>query len=67
MALKKAHRLVSPRSQPGGWECIQRGSASRQATGGGASLTSSQPIVWEPVRARAVSFISAILVKVADI
>ncbi|MEH1852337.1 MAG: hypothetical protein V7L11_11775 [Nostoc sp.] len=37
MALRKAQRLVSPRSQPPGWECIQRGSASCQATGGGAS------------------------------
>ncbi|WP_292753482.1 hypothetical protein [Nostoc sp. NMS4] len=26
-----------PRSQPPGWECITRGSASGQATGGGAS------------------------------
>ncbi|MEH1906641.1 MAG: hypothetical protein V7L05_25420 [Nostoc sp.] len=36
MALRKAQRLVSPRSQPGGWECILRGSASLQATGGGS-------------------------------
>ncbi|MEH1765866.1 MAG: hypothetical protein V7L27_00875 [Nostoc sp.] len=37
MALRKAQRLVSPRSQPPGWECIQGAAASRQATGGGAS------------------------------
>ncbi|MEH1766077.1 MAG: helix-turn-helix domain-containing protein, partial [Nostoc sp.] len=37
MALRKAQRLVLPRSQPLGWECIQRGSASRQPSGGGAS------------------------------
>ncbi|MEH1937203.1 MAG: hypothetical protein V7L14_26565 [Nostoc sp.] len=37
MALRKAQRLVSPRSQAGGWERIPRGSASRQGTGGGAS------------------------------
>ncbi|MEH1909579.1 hypothetical protein [Nostoc sp.] len=37
MALIKAQRLVSPRSQPLGWECILIGSASRQAPGGGAS------------------------------
>ncbi|MEH1981501.1 MAG: hypothetical protein V7L27_19905 [Nostoc sp.] len=37
MALIKAESLVSPRSQPPAWECIQRGSASRQSTGGGAS------------------------------
>ncbi|MEH1981277.1 MAG: hypothetical protein V7L27_18760 [Nostoc sp.] len=37
MALRKAQRLVLPRSQPLGWECIQRGSASRQPPGGGAS------------------------------
>ncbi|MEH1932232.1 MAG: hypothetical protein V7L14_00530 [Nostoc sp.] len=36
MALRKAQRLVSPRSQPTGWERIPRGSASRQATGGGS-------------------------------
>ncbi|MBE9036452.1 hypothetical protein [aff. Roholtiella sp. LEGE 12411] len=34
---------MSPRSQSSDWECIPRGSASRQATGGGASLTGSQP------------------------
>ncbi|QFS47536.1 hypothetical protein GXM_05028 [Nostoc sphaeroides CCNUC1] len=27
-----------PRSQPPGWECILRGSTSRQATGGGAGV-----------------------------
>ncbi|MEH1961668.1 MAG: hypothetical protein V7L05_17665 [Nostoc sp.] len=37
MALRKAQRLVSSSSQPGGWELIPRGSASRQATGGRAS------------------------------
>ncbi|MHC5857113.1 hypothetical protein [Nostoc sp.] len=37
MALRKAERLVSPRSQSEDWECILRGSASGQATGGGAS------------------------------
>ncbi|WP_334945293.1 hypothetical protein [Nostoc sp.] len=46
---------MSPRSQPPGWERIPRGSASGQATGGGASLTGSQPGGWEPVRAGAVS------------
>ncbi|MHC5857779.1 hypothetical protein [Nostoc sp.] len=40
MALIKAESLVSPRSQPPAWECIQRGSASRQSTGGGASQNS---------------------------
>ncbi|MEH2026316.1 hypothetical protein [Nostoc sp.] len=44
MALRKAQRLVSPRSQTPGWECILIGSASGQATGGSASLTGSQPI-----------------------
>ncbi|MEH2026817.1 hypothetical protein [Nostoc sp.] len=37
MALRKGERLVSPRSQSEDWECIPRGSASGQATGGGAS------------------------------
>ncbi|MEH1860421.1 MAG: hypothetical protein V7L21_21025 [Nostoc sp.] len=37
LALRKPQKLVSPRSQPGGWECILIGSASGQATGGGAS------------------------------
>ncbi|MEH2024799.1 MAG: hypothetical protein V7K62_14620 [Nostoc sp.] len=37
MALRKGERLVSPRSQSSDWECIPRGSASGQATGGGAS------------------------------
>ncbi|MEH2283524.1 MAG: hypothetical protein V7K90_19695 [Nostoc sp.] len=37
MALRKAQRLMSPRSQPGGWERILRGGASRQERGGGAS------------------------------
>ncbi|MEH1816813.1 MAG: hypothetical protein V7K26_21455 [Nostoc sp.] len=37
MALRKPQKLVSPRSQPPGLERIPRGSASGQATGGGAS------------------------------
>ncbi|MEH1767852.1 MAG: hypothetical protein V7L27_19255 [Nostoc sp.] len=37
MALRKTLNLVYPRSQPPGWECIPRGSASAQETGGGAS------------------------------
>ncbi|MEH2027765.1 hypothetical protein [Nostoc sp.] len=36
MALRKGERLVSPRSQSEDWECIPRGSASGQATGGGS-------------------------------
>ncbi|WP_334835622.1 MULTISPECIES: hypothetical protein [unclassified Nostoc] len=37
IALRKAERLISSRSQSKDWECIPRGSASGQATGGGAS------------------------------
>ncbi|MDZ7992921.1 MAG: hypothetical protein RM022_023905 [Nostoc sp. EfeVER01] len=37
MALRKAERLVSSRSQFEDWECLPRGRASGQATGGGAS------------------------------
>ncbi|WP_179064834.1 hypothetical protein [Nostoc sp. C052] len=37
MALRKAERIVSPRSQSLDWECIPRGSASGQFTGGRAS------------------------------
>ncbi|WDD36969.1 hypothetical protein PQG02_34630 (plasmid) [Nostoc sp. UHCC 0926] len=43
MAQRKAQRLVLPYSQPGGWECIPRGSTSGQERGGGASrLLTSQ-------------------------
>ncbi|WP_335210974.1 hypothetical protein [Nostoc sp.] len=55
MAPRKAQRLVLPRSQPPGWECIPRGSTSRQKRGGGSPpRMGSQPPGWEPVRARAV-------------
>ncbi|MEH2362506.1 hypothetical protein [Nostoc sp.] len=47
MALRKAQRLVLPRSQPRGWECILIGSASGQATGGGSPpRIGSQPPGW---------------------
>ncbi|MEH1770281.1 MAG: hypothetical protein V7L27_08455 [Nostoc sp.] len=36
-AMNRVCTRVSPRSQPPGWECIPRGSTSRQAPGGGAS------------------------------
>ncbi|MBN3958433.1 hypothetical protein [Nostoc sp. NMS8] len=41
MALRKAERIVSPRSQSEDWECIPRGRASVQSTGGGASQNQS--------------------------
>ncbi|MEH2056001.1 MAG: hypothetical protein V7K97_07530 [Nostoc sp.] len=41
---------------------LEWAAASCQATGGGSPLRiGSQPLGWEAVRARAVSFLSAIL------
>ncbi|MEH2176970.1 hypothetical protein [Nostoc sp.] len=60
MTLRKGERLVSSRSQSENWECVPRGSASGQATGGGASEKGSQPPGWEPVRAKLIAFLSAI-------
>ncbi|MEH2130466.1 MAG: hypothetical protein V7K86_07370 [Nostoc sp.] len=44
MALGKGQRLMSPRSQPPGWERILRGSASfQEREGGSPSGMGSQP------------------------
>ncbi|WP_335109592.1 hypothetical protein [Nostoc sp.] len=45
---------MSPRSQPGGWERILRGGASRQEEAEPPRMV-SQPGGWEPVGARTVS------------
>ncbi|MEH1936604.1 MAG: hypothetical protein V7L14_23460 [Nostoc sp.] len=56
MALRKAQRLVSPRSQPGGWERIPRGLLPLvKPLEAEPSRMGSQPGGWEPVRAGAVS------------
>ncbi|MHC5733378.1 hypothetical protein [Nostoc sp.] len=54
--LVKPKDLLYPRSQPGGWERVPKGSASCQQRGGGSPPRMvSQPPGWELVGARAVS------------
>ncbi|MBN3963424.1 hypothetical protein [Nostoc sp. NMS8] len=46
---------MSPRSQSEDWECIPRGSASGQATGGGTCQNRFPASRLEPVIQKAVS------------
>ncbi|MEH2049331.1 hypothetical protein [Nostoc sp.] len=55
MALRKAERIVSPRSQSEDWECIPRGSASLVSPlEAEPPKIGSQPPGWEPASLKAV-------------